>query len=693
MQKIKNTKVLQALVAVALILVVIMLLVQCTSPTKVFSVTFDADGGSSIATQSVTSGEVVALPDDPVKDGYRFLYWELGDEEYDFSTKITKDITLKAIYGQADRFSIKLDFGDRVETVLATDGILEKPIDPTREGYKFVYWELDGKEFVFSNPISSDLALVAKWEPMTYNVSFNSNGGSVLPSQTIVYGGSISKPSNPTRDGFIFVGWFLSDEEYDFTKVVASDLELLAKWEADETGNEGSTPKTDPAVTTKTETKTSVIAYKTVRQNDSTLEEGKTTVEQRGQNGEITITYTVTYTDGKETGRTETSRKINKQPVDEIILVGTKEVDTTAPVITLLGDAIENVANGAAYTDAGATATDDVDGDITARIAVAGDTVNTAIAGTYVVTYNVSDAAGNAAPEVTRTVIVAEAIAVRWITVSWITDSPEDRPEKFLHTDREAVHGSIQATIFPENATNKNVVWSSSNTAVATVVDGEVTVRAVDYRDRGLVIITATTIDGSKTARAIVSSATQAETRAYWSYNETFKEDIFDTLDLTKEEDLRRVEGPLNNEHFDRMVANLPPVDGKDAFLERYLSFRTTVNAARATFNNLQIEKAIELISGATYTMTQETATDEAIIKSTIEGTIEREISSISLYNEVAATVNKVEYTPAVAADAANPTGINGTYSFTVDVSNSSAAGSTATLTMTIIATPFVDRP
>ena len=550
MQKIKNNKVLNFLVAVALILVVLMLLFQYTSSTKVFSVTFDADGGSSIATQSVTSGEVVARPDDPVKDGYKFLYWELGDEEY------------------------------------------------------------------------------------------------------------------------------------DFTKVVESDLELLAKWEADETGNEGSEPKTDPVVTTKTETKTSVIAYKTVRQNDSTLEEGKTTVKQKGQNGEITITYTVTYTDGKETSRAETSRTINKQPVDKIILVGAKEVvkervDTTAPIITLLGNATEHVANGATYTDAGATATDDVEGDITARIAVAGDTVNTATAGTYVVTYNVSDAAGNAAAEVTRTVVVAEAIKVSWITVTPTT----------ISIKTVSFPAFIHATIFPENATNKNVVWSSSNPSVATVVDGEVEIRDVNFQ--GIVTITATTIDGGKTARTVVSSLSQAETRAYWAFIEAFREDRFDTRDLTNEADLRSVEGSLI--HFDRMAENLPPAEGKDFFIESYTSFRTSVVAARATFNNLQITTAKELIAGATYTMAQETATDEAVIKATIESIIDREISTISLYNEVAATVTKVEYTPAVAADAVDPNGINGTYTFTVEVSNSSATGSTATLTMTIFATPFVD--
>ena len=56
----------------------------------------------------------------------------------------------------------------------------------------------------------------------------------------------------------------------------------------------------------------------------------------------------------------------------------------------------------------GASATDNIDGNISANIVVGGDTVNTNLAGTYIVTYNVSDAAGNAASQVTRTVNVNE---------------------------------------------------------------------------------------------------------------------------------------------------------------------------------------------------------------------------------------------------------------------------------------------
>ena len=92
--------------------------------------------------------------------------------------------------------------------------------------------------------------------------------------------------------------------------------------------------------------------------------------------------------------------------------------------------------------------------------------------------------------------------------------------------------------------------------------------------------------------------------------------------------------------------------------------------------------------------MIQEAAIDEAIIKSTIEGIIEHEISAIPFYNEVVVTVNKVDYIPAVAADAADSAGIDGTYTFTVDLRmlNSLASGSTENLTMTITAAPFVER-
>jgi len=81
--------------------------------------------------------------------------------------------------------------------------------------------------------------------------------------------------------------------------------------------------------------------------------------------------------------------------------------DTTPPVITLIDSDTINIFVGDSFTDPGATASDDVDGDITAKIVIV-NPVDTNVAGTYTITYNVSDVAGNPAQEVIRTVIVSE---------------------------------------------------------------------------------------------------------------------------------------------------------------------------------------------------------------------------------------------------------------------------------------------
>ena len=77
-----------------------------------------------------------------------------------------------------------------------------------------------------------------------------------------------------------------------------------------------------------------------------------------------------------------------------------------APVISLVGAATVTLTVGDTYVEEGATAVDAQDGDLTLQILTDSSNVNTGVAGTYTVTYNVTDGAGNAATEVTRTVTV-----------------------------------------------------------------------------------------------------------------------------------------------------------------------------------------------------------------------------------------------------------------------------------------------
>jgi hypothetical protein len=85
--------------------------------------------------------------------------------------------------------------------------------------------------------------------------------------------------------------------------------------------------------------------------------------------------------------------------------------DSIAPVINLLGDAAVSIEVGDTYIDAGATAKDNYDGDITSNIVTVSN-VDTAIVGSYTVTYDVSDANGNAADTVTRIVTVEDALSM-----------------------------------------------------------------------------------------------------------------------------------------------------------------------------------------------------------------------------------------------------------------------------------------
>jgi|GEM_PF-669044 len=82
--------------------------------------------------------------------------------------------------------------------------------------------------------------------------------------------------------------------------------------------------------------------------------------------------------------------------------------DTTLPIITLIGDPIINLKVGDVYVDAGATALDDVDLDITSSITIGGTYLNTLVAGNYIITYDVKDNAGNSAVQIIRTINIEE---------------------------------------------------------------------------------------------------------------------------------------------------------------------------------------------------------------------------------------------------------------------------------------------
>jgi len=145
----------------------------------------------------------------------------------------------------------------------------------------------------------------------------------------------------------------------------------------------------------------------------------------RTLDGSINETFTVT---GSQINAKLTSDlSVTKSGVTVSIEVPTAPADTQKPTITLNGSTTQTLAIGDTYTDAGATANDNIDGNITANI-TANNSVNTNIAGTYSVTYNVSDAAGNEADEVRRTVVVTtDSSSTTWTTGTYSDN--EDRQQ------------------------------------------------------------------------------------------------------------------------------------------------------------------------------------------------------------------------------------------------------------------------
>ncbi len=142
----------------------------------------------------------------------------------------------------------------------------------------------------------------------------------------------------------------------------------------------------------------------TVEQGDTYTDAGATALD--AQDGAVPViefsnnvdtstvgNYAITYQATDSAG--------NTAQLERVVNV----VDTAAPVITLTGGNV-TLTVGDTYTDQGATADDGLNGDISADIVIDQSAVNTATAGTYTVTYNVTDASGNAATEVTRTVTV-----------------------------------------------------------------------------------------------------------------------------------------------------------------------------------------------------------------------------------------------------------------------------------------------
>lgn len=116
--------------------------------------------------------------------------------------------------------------GSEVASQIRANTPADQPADPTKEGYTFIGWYSGESEWDFETPVTADLPLTAKWQINRYTITFDTAGGSEVPSITQDYGTAITPPAAPTRTGYTFAGW---DKTIPST-MPAGDMTITARW-------------------------------------------------------------------------------------------------------------------------------------------------------------------------------------------------------------------------------------------------------------------------------------------------------------------------------------------------------------------------------------------------------------------------------------------------------------------------------
>ena len=213
-----------------------------------FTLTYDSNGGSAVASENVYDDELATEPDDPTKLYYTFSGWftsNLFTTEWIFGTDtVTENTTLYAQWVLQKVVTFDSNGGSVVDTQYIDDGELaDEPVDPTLLGYDFDAWYTDDgtflNEFDFgADTITADITLYANWTIHTWTVTFDSNGGSAVDSQFVDYNSVVSKPTNPTRTGYGFVGWYADEDLTDYWQwaidmMPDESITLYARWQKD----------------------------------------------------------------------------------------------------------------------------------------------------------------------------------------------------------------------------------------------------------------------------------------------------------------------------------------------------------------------------------------------------------------------------------------------------------------------------
>ena len=227
------------LLIATLLLVVLALFAACgedeptsepETVTKTFTVTFNSDGGSEVAAQSVKEGNAASKPQDPEKAGYTFTGWTCQGKAWSFSDSIAADMTLDANWTPITyTITYELNGGTNAATNPETYTIESDTItfaNPTKTGYDFAGWS----QLKIKKGSAENKTVTASWTPTTYTITYELNGGTnaasnpksyTIESDTIIF-------ENPTRAGYNFTGWDITTISHGSTQ----NKTVTASWSA-----------------------------------------------------------------------------------------------------------------------------------------------------------------------------------------------------------------------------------------------------------------------------------------------------------------------------------------------------------------------------------------------------------------------------------------------------------------------------
>lgn len=202
-------------------------------PVETYTVTFDSNGGTEVASiTGLEEGATVALPVAPTKSGYTFAGWFTDDGTFNnpftAATPVNASIT---VYAKWTRTVITpetytVTFIDYDKTVLKTETVSHGDSVTAPVAPEREGYTFTGWDVSFSN-VSSDLTVTAQYiEDVVsgYIVRFVDYDGILIKSETVEHGGSATEPGDPAREGYTFDGW---DKEFDN---ITGDLTVTAQY-------------------------------------------------------------------------------------------------------------------------------------------------------------------------------------------------------------------------------------------------------------------------------------------------------------------------------------------------------------------------------------------------------------------------------------------------------------------------------